>query len=122
MIEDIVEELEYASANDTHPWDATLHERAANEIKYLREKVDVLNELFDASRADYNDLYNARVMSRREMQQSRYRFTEVDLRNDIVSIWGEYGAHVLVFDYILTRLETMEEVNRFFAELESDDE
>jgi len=32
------------------------------------------------------------------------RFDEKRLRADIVSVWGEYGAHVDVFDYMLKEL------------------
>lgn len=35
-------------------------------------------------------------------------FDEHSLRAAIVSVWGEYGAHVLVFDYMLLRIDRLE--------------
>lgn len=36
-------------------------------------------------------------------------FNEVTLREEIVRIWGEYGAHVEVFDYTIGEIERLRE-------------
>lgn len=39
-------------------------------------------------------------------------FNEESLRSSIVEVWGAYGAHIEVFDMILTRMKEAEAKNK----------
>lgn len=42
MINDILDELLHAILNDANPWDITIYQRAAEEIKQLRDENSIL--------------------------------------------------------------------------------
>lgn len=48
-MKEIVENLHYAIANDPDPWDMTLYQRAADEIKRLRSLITAWANAHDAA-------------------------------------------------------------------------
>ena len=59
---DIVDELEYAMKVDREPWDSTLYQRAADEIRRLRYELDSLDRVFERA---------ADVIERREQESNQ---------------------------------------------------
>lgn len=43
-------------------------------------------------------------------------FNEETLREEIARKWGEHGAHMEVFDYLLRRSKKLEEIEKFLGQ------